>query len=91
MILDTARRYHQEHFSQEGLKQGLEQGREDGLLRVKREQCAQEPLLLKFGPDDTRSVWLDTLSSRQLDLLAERLLSATDEAALRAEFFLLAP
>ena len=89
MIFDTVRRY-QEHFTQKGLAQGIEQGREEGLLRGKRELCAKL-LSLKFGPDDTRALWLDALSSPQLDLLAERILSATDEAALRVELDALAP
>lgn len=83
MIFDTARRF-EEHFTQKGLKLGREEGREEGLKRGKHDMLAKQ-LQLKFGTDDTRAAWLDALSSDQLDQLAELLLSADDELALRAK------
>jgi hypothetical protein len=54
----------------------IEEGSRDTLAKLLR---------LKFGPDEERAVWLGALSAAQLDLLAERLLAATAEPALRAE------
>jgi hypothetical protein len=62
----------------------IEEGREAGILRGRLDTLGML-LRLKFGADEGRAAWLDTLSVAQLDLLAERLLSATAESALRAE------
>jgi hypothetical protein len=76
MFVDTMKKYHKEL-------------REEGILRGQRDMLARQ-LRLKFGADEARAAWLDALSTAQLDLLAERLLVATAEPALRAEIDALA-
>jgi predicted transposase/invertase (TIGR01784 family) len=65
-------------------EEGIALGREEGLLRGLRGVAAKQ-LRLKFGVDAQRERWLETLTIAQLDTLTELLLSATDEAALRAQ------
>jgi hypothetical protein len=83
MFVETMLKYREE-LIEEGREVGREEGREAGILRGRRDTLGML-LRLKFGVDEGRAAWLDALSVAQLELLAERLLSATAEPALRAE------
>jgi hypothetical protein len=84
MFVETMLKYREEL-----IEEGREEGREAGILRGRRDTIARQ-LQLKFGVDEGRAAWLDALSVAQLDLLAERLLSADAEPALRDEINALA-
>ncbi len=87
MFVETMLKYREELIEagrEEGREEGREAGRQEGFLQGRCDLLARQ-LQLKFGPDEARAAWLDALSVAQLDLLTERILSATVEATLRAE------